>query len=225
MSPHPPYALALLLALLLPATVAAQGEGNTITLERDRALDLYVLLKSQLNKMPGLRTDGVVLTQSYVLDKLKEKLNTDGVEVTGLQLTPAQGVITLSTSRGITAKHTVAFQFLPVDWPNRTVHIRFSQKSEALSETLLGQLLGTLAIGAFESATGKTGLNNLTEKRPYVSIQGDVLSVRLDQAPSLAPYLNSQIMGYKPFDFVGIKRLNTEQDQLRVVLALQKSAP
>jgi hypothetical protein len=29
-------------------------------------------------------------------------------------------------------------------------------------------------------------------------------------------------MGYKPFDYVGIKRLATEQDQVRIVLAVQK---
>lgn len=50
----------------------------------------------------------------------------------------------------------------------------------------------------------------------------DVLSVRMDQVPSLIPYLNTQIMGYKPFDYVGVKRVATEQDQLRIVLALQK---
>ena len=44
----------------------------------------------------------------------------------------------------------------------------------------------------------------------------------MDQSALADPYLNTQIMGYKPFDYVGVKRVATEQDQLRIVLALQK---
>lgn len=210
-------------ALALTLTAPAQAEGGTVTIEKDRFIDFYLVLKDHLSRMPDLRGDGVTLSRAYLLDKLRERFNKEGVEVRDLRLTPEKGTIELVTTKGpVDARHTVDFTFLPVDWAQRTIRLRFQQRSEPLNDTLLGQLLGSIAIGAFETATGRNGVKQLTEKHPYLTVDGDVLSVRMDQVPSLIPYLNTQIMGYKPFDYVGVKRVATEQDQLRIVLALQK---
>jgi len=210
------------LALLLPA-LPAQAEGGVVTVEKDRFIDFYLVLKDQLARMPGLRGDGVTLSRAYLLDKLRERFNKEGVEVSDLRLTPEKGTLELVTTKGpVDARHTVDFTFLPVDWAQRTVRLRFQQHSQPLNDGLLSQVLGTIAIGAFETATGRNSVKQLTEKHPYLMVNGDVLSVRMDQVPSLIPYLNTQIMGYKPFDYVGIKRLATEQDQVRIVLAVQK---
>lgn len=212
-------AAVLTLALITPA----HAENGTVTLEKDRFIDLYLVLKDHLARMPGLRSDGVTLSRAYLLDKLRERFNKEGVEVHDLRLTPEKGTLELITTQGpVDARHTVDFTFLPVDWTQRTLRLRFQQRSEPLNNSLLGQLLGAIAIGAFETATGRNGVRQLAEKHPYLSIDGDVLSVRIDQVPSLMPYLNTQIMGYKPFDYVVVKRVATEQDLLRIVLALQK---
>ena len=210
-------------AWLLATLAAPAWAEGAVTVEKDRFIDFYLALKEQVARMPGLRGDGVTLSRAYLLDKLRERFNKEGVEVRDLKLTPEKGVIELITTKGpVDARHTIDFTFLPVDWAQRTIRLRFQQHSAPLNDTLQGQVLGAIAIGAFESATGRNGVKQLTDKHPYLSVDGDVLSVRMDQVPSLMPYLNTQIMGYKPFDFVGVKRVSTEQDQLRIVLALQK---
>ena len=113
-----------------------------------------------------LRGDGVTLSRAYLLDKLRERFNKEGVEVRDLRLTQKRHHRAGDHQRPVDARHTVDFTFLPVDWAQRTIRLRFQQRSEPLNDTLLGQLLGSIAIGAFETATGRNGVKQLTEKHP-----------------------------------------------------------
>lgn len=74
-------------ALALTLTAPAQAEGGTVTIEKDRFIDFYLVLKDHLSRMPGLRGDGVTLSRAYLLDKLRERFNKEGVEVRDLRLT------------------------------------------------------------------------------------------------------------------------------------------
>ena len=73
-------------ALALTLTAPAQAEGGTVTIEKDRFIDFYLVLKDHLSRMPGLRGDGVTLSRAYLLDKLRERFNKEGVEVRDLDV-------------------------------------------------------------------------------------------------------------------------------------------
>ena len=72
----------------------------------------------------------------------------------------------MTTKGPVDARHTVDFTFLLVDWRSAPSACGFQQRSEPLNDTPLGQLFGSIAIGAFETATGRNGVKQLTEKHP-----------------------------------------------------------
>ena len=207
----------LILFALLTATpfVAAQNVPND---QRDAVIDFYLTLKNKAANMPGLSREGVTLSKPYLLDKLKQSIDKEGVQINDLLLTPEKGTVILTTTSGISTRHTLDFRFLPVEWATRTVKIAYQENSEAASDSLIARVLGNLAIGAFSFATGNDAVRELTDKLPYASTANHVLSIKLDQVPSLAPTLNTQFFGYKPFDYIGIKELKTAQDQIVIKL-------
>ena len=81
--------------------------------------------------------------------------------------------------------------------------------------------LGTLAVGVFGMATGDP-LDKLAARQPWASVNGNVLTVKLDEVPSLKSTLDSSLMGYKLFDHIGIRQLSTEQGAIRIRLGLMK---
>ena len=65
-------------------------------------------------------------------------------------------------------------------------------------------------------------VEKLADKQPWAKVDGDVLSVRLDQVPSLADKMKSSVAGYPVFDYVGIRELRTADDEIRVKLGWMK---
>ena len=148
------FPLLLIGSLLLPAAARAAEAPASDELASDPVIQLYLKFKSSTARLPGLRADGVVLKQDWLLDKLKTELDRDGITVESLALTPEKGTIKVRTTQGVDAVHTIDFRFLPVDWPNRTVRIAFDHSSAAAGDGLIARTLGTLAVGVFGMATG-----------------------------------------------------------------------
>lgn len=214
-----PFVSALLtVAVLATTSLAARAENRQ---EGDPVIDLYLKMKDYAGKMPGLSREGVGLKREWLLEKLRDAIDRHpqlDLKIEDLKLTPGQGVVTLTTNKGISARHELSFRFLPVDWPNRTVNIAFQRKSESLSDNAVARILGNLAINTFAFAAGEDPLSKMSDKLPYAKIEGDVMRLYLDQVPSLAPLLNTQVLGFKPFDHLGIKDIMIEQDLLRIKL-------
>ena len=142
----------------------------------------------------------------------------------GFELRYYKGHLNLNNvilTQGVDAVHTIDFRFLPVDWPNRTVRIAFDRSSAAAGDGLVARTLGTLAVGVFGMATGDP-LDKLAARQPWASVNGNVLTVKLDEVPSLKSTLDSSLMGYKLFDHIGIRQLSTEQGAIRIRLGLMK---
>ncbi|MCG9025913.1 hypothetical protein LH462_02125 [Laribacter hongkongensis] len=215
------FPLLLIGSLLLPAAARAAEAPASDELASDPVIQLYLKFKSSTARLPGLRADGVVLKQDWLLDKLKTELDRDGITVESLALTPEKGNIKVRTTQGVDAVHTIDFRFLPVDWPNRTVRIAFDRSSAAAGDGLIARTLGTLAVGVFGMATGDP-LDKLAARQPWASVNGNVLTVKLDEVPSLKSTLDSSLMGYKLFDHIGIRQLSTEQGAIRIRLGLMK---
>lgn len=210
------------LSVLLVSGLGLLSTQLTQAQEQDQIIAFYLKMKEFASKLPGLNREGVVLPKNLILQRLQNSVKSESLIIEDIQLTPEKGIVFLRSDKGIAAKHQLEFQFLPVDWPNRTVHISFKQSSQAVSENVLVRILGNMAIGAVSLATGDQVMRDLVEKMPYARIQGQLLSIRLDQVPSLAPTLNSQLFGYNAFDYVGISELKTGQDAIYVKLAMRK---
>ena len=84
-----------------------------------------------------------------------------------------------------------------------------------------GAVLWMWLTGVFGMATGDP-LDKLTARQPWASVNGNVLTVKLDEVPSLKSTLDSSLMGYKLFDYIGIRQLSTEQGAIRIRLGLMK---
>lgn len=171
----------------------------------------------QENKLPGLALDGVVLPQKLLLDSLAQQLNDDKMTVQDLQLSPQGGRIIILAHKALEVQLTVQFQIVGVDWEHRLVYLDYQEQTQTLSHSALGDLFSTLLLRAFEGATAAKHVQAATEKLPYFKINGQRITVDLAKIPQLTAQLDP-IKGNAVFNYVGIKRLETEQGQLRVRL-------
>lgn len=181
-------------------------------IEKTRALDAA-------GKMPGLARDGIVLPRALLLDELK-KLDSKKIEVKDLLLSDGKGTVVLLSKDALSAEIRIDFEFLDVDWPNRTVWVRYSEATHSASDTVLGRLFGTIAIAAFEAASGSGHVAELVEGKPYYKIDKDEVGILLDRIPSLEKTLSLKVGRIKLFDLIGIKRIKTEKDGIHVALGL-----
>ena len=169
-------------------------------------------------KMPGIARDGVLLPRELLLDQLKKSVNSEKkVEVKDLLLTEEKGTVILLSRSRIDTEISIDFRFLDVDWPNRTVWMSYSESAKSASDTLIGRILGTLAVSAFEAASGNPLESKLSGK-PYFTVEGDKIGILLDRIPSLEKPLATRIGQVRLFDLIGVRRISTEKDRIHVVL-------
>lgn len=211
---QPSVLMLSLLATLLAAPVHAKDE-----LANDPVISGYLSLKSFFNKFPGFSREGMILPQALLLDKVREAVKADGWTVENLILKPEGGILVAKNPGVLDAEHRIHFKFLPVDWANRRVPMSFKVESAAISDHLLGKILGTMAVNAMSVAVD-TPVDVLAGQVPYVSVsrKNQTLSIKLDEVPRLAPILNTSLMGYKPFDHFGIGELKTVKDGVLIKL-------
>lgn len=169
-------------------------------------------------KLPGLSRDGVTIPQPLLLEKLQTAVNNEQMEVKALQLTPEKGTLQVLARKGIDVLLTLDFKVVEVDWPKRSVTLEYREATQSGSNSLWGRALGGVVLTAFETAAGREHLRGAVADKPYFASQGNRMTIKLDQIPSLQDTLNWGVGGYKVFDFVGVKSIVTEKDQLRVKL-------
>ena len=170
------------------------------------------------NKLPGLARDGVIVPQPLLLDKLRTAVNNEQMEVKALTLTPEKGTLQVLSRKGIDVLLTLDFKVVAVDWPKRSVMLEYSEATQSGSSSIWGRALGGVVLTAFESAAGREHLKGAVADKPYFVNNGKYMTIRLDQIPALQETLNWGVAGYKVFDYVGVKSIVTEKDQLRVKL-------
>ncbi len=179
-------------------------------------LEKMEALKAE-GKMPGLAKDGVLLPRELLLDELKKSVNSEKVEVKDLLLSEEKGTVILVSHEHLDAEISIDFRFLDVDWPNRTVWMSYNETAKSASDTLLGRIFGTLAISAFEAASGSHVESKLSTK-PYFTLEKDRIGILLDKIPSLEKPLSTRVGRTRLFDLIGIRRINTEKDRIHIIL-------
>lgn len=170
------------------------------------------------NKLPGLSRDGVIIPQPLLLEKLQTAVNNEQMEVKALQLTPEKGTLQVLARKGIDVLLTLDFKVVEVDWPKRSVTLEYREATQSGSNSLWGRALGGVVLTAFETAAGREHLKGAVADKPYFASNGNRMTIKLDQIPGLQDTLNWGVGGYRVFDYVGVKSIATEKDQLRVKL-------
>lgn len=170
------------------------------------------------NKLPGLSRDGVIIPQPLLLEKLQTAVNSEQMEVQALQLTPEKGTLQVLARKGIDVLLTLEFKVVAVDWPKRSVILEYREATQSGSNSLWGRALGGVVLTAFETAAGREHLKGAVSDKPYFTNKGNRMTIKLDQIPGLQDILNWGVGDYKVFDYVGVKSIATEKDQLRVKL-------
>lgn len=172
------------------------------------------------NKLPGLARDGVIVPQPLLLEKLQAALNNEQMQVKTLTLTPEKASLQVLARKGVDVLLTLDFKVVAVDWPKRSVTLECSEATQSGSSSLWGRVLGGVVLTAFETAAGREHLKGAVADKPYFVNNGKYMTIKLDQIPPLQETLNRGVAGYKVFDYVGIKSIATEKDQLRVKLGV-----
>ncbi len=173
-------------------------------------------------RLPGLDQHGVIIPRQMLQDRLQETLADEpDIRLESLRLTPEHGTLVLVHRKLVDVQWELQFKVEAVDWSQRSIFVAFQETTRAASPHLLGRLLGSVVITAFEAAVGKDHLQRSAGDRPYMVITGNRMQLMLDKMPALQEKLNLVIGGYRVFDHVGIHAITTETDQLRVKLALR----
>lgn len=172
------------------------------------------------NKLPGMSSNGVTIPQPLLLDKLRTAVNNEQMEIKALTLGAEKGTLQVLARKGIDILLTLDFKVVAVDWPRRSVTLEYAEATQSGSSNLFGQALGGVVLTAFEMAAGREHVKNAVADKPYFAAAGNRVTVKLDQIPGLQDTLNWGIGSYKVFDYVGIKSITTEKDQLRIKLGM-----
>jgi hypothetical protein len=172
------------------------------------------------NKLPGLSADGVILPQPLLLEKLKSSVDSELTEIRDLSLTTEGGHLTMLAHKTIDVLVSVDFKVVGVDWRHRAVLLEYRETTRSGSESLLGRVFGSVVLSAFEAATGSNNVRGAISDSPYFRISGNRMTIQLDQIPSLQGTLAWGVGSFRVFDYVGIKSIRTEPNQIRVQLGL-----
>ena len=207
------YIIAVLCAIFSVNAVSGDAYGPIAAYEKLQQMRAE-------NKLPGLSADGVILPQPLLLEKLKSSVNPDAAEVRSLTLTPEGGNVTLLVHKAVDILVSVDFKVAGVDWPKRAVLIEYQGSTQSASESMVGRILGSMVLMAFEAATGSNVVSNAVADKPYFKAYGNTLMIQLDQVPSLQGTLSWGVGSFRVFDYVGIKSIRTERNQIRVQLGL-----
>ncbi len=170
--------------------------------------------------LPGLARDGVYLPRALLLDELRKSVDSDRVKVKDLLLSDEKGTVILVSKSRVDTEITVDFRFLDVDWPNRTIWMTYNEMAKSASDTLLGRILGTVAISVFEAASGSTHVESAVSGKPYFRLEDNRIGIMLDKIPSLEKPLAAKVGHVRLFDLIGIRSLKTEKDRIHVSLGL-----
>lgn len=171
-------------------------------------------------KMPGLAQDGIYLPRSLVLDELRKSVDSGKIEVRDLVLAEEKGTVKLVAHDTVDALITIDFKFLEVDWPHRTLWMEYAESAKSASDSLIGQIFGTIAISVFEAASGSGHAESIMSGKPWFRIENGRVGIMLDKVPALEGPLDARMGRFRLFDFIGIKGLKTEKDRIHVALGL-----
>lgn len=174
----------------------------------------------QEKKLPGLTRDGVTLPQALLLDQLRKSANDPRIVIQSLDLRPNHGTLKVLAHAPVDVLLTVDFSNIQVDWPHRQIWMQFTESARSPNPTLLGNMLASLAIAAFEAAAGKEHVKMALADKPYFLVRGNRLGVLLEKTPTAQDILKMQLAGIKVFDHVGIQQMQIEPEHLRVHLGL-----
>ena len=189
-----------------------------------------IQLLNEAKKLPGLSSNGITIPSALLLEKLQAAAASDTLQVKALSLSAEKGQLQLLAKKGIDVLLTVDFKVRSVDWAQRSITLEFSESMQSGSDSAIGRLLGGVVLTAFALSAGQSPIRPVQQAladQPYFTINDSTnadnaypktLTLWLNRIPDLQETLNFGVGSVKLFDYVGIRSIHTEQDQMRVKL-------
>lgn len=173
---------------------------------------LETLRQKYTQKYPALSPDGVTLPQAFLLDQLKQNISDPKVNLHRLTIKPEGGELELTAKRTIDVKLNLKFNFVGMDWKNRTVLIKLNEEASSASPHLLGQIFGNLMLSIISVATNKPMIAETLVTVPFLKMDDkNIIRLDLRHVPRIESIIQSRV-----FDYIGIQEIKTETGQLRV---------
>jgi len=167
---------------------------------------------------PTLHRDGVSLQEAWLLRKLQQSLDGDTVQINGLSLLSRDSTLHLTTHQPVAARLTLHFDFLPINWHERQIQLRYHVQGEAISPSTTRRLLGGLLLGVLEGAFGHKALQQLTKPLDWLTLEQDIASIDLNGLSTLQQWLDYPLLGKPLGERLIIKAIETLPGQLRIRL-------
>lgn len=196
---------------LIPNVALAEDLSNIVNITVDWK-KLEALQQKYIQKYPALSPDGVILPQGFLLEQLRKNITDPNVIVHQLVLKPEGGQLELTAKKAIDVRLNLKFNFVGVDWKNRTILIKLNEEASSASPHLLGQVFGNLMLSVMSLATNKPIIAESLATVPFLKMDEKQM-VRLDLRQ--VPRINSMIDA-RVFDYIGIQEIKTETGQIRV---------
>lgn len=195
----------------IPAMTQAEDFSNIVNITVDWK-KLEALQQKYVQKYPALSPDGVILPQGFLLEQLRKNITDPNVIVHQLVLKPEGGQLELTAKKAIDVRLNLKFNFVGVDWKNRTILIKLNEEASSASPHLLGQVFGNLMLSVMSLATNKPIIAESLATVPFLKMDEKQM-VRLDlrQVPRINSMIDSRV-----FDYIGIQEIKTETGQIRV---------
>ena len=172
---------------------------------------------------PTLHRDGVSLQEAWLLRKLQQGLNGDSLQIDGLSLLSRDSTLHLTVRQPVAARLTLHFDFLPINWHNRLIQLRYHIQGEAISPSTPRRLLGGLLLGVMEGAFGHKALQQLTKPLDWLTLEQDIATIHLDALDSVRQYLDYPLLGKPLAARLTIKAIETSPGLLRIRLGRSPS--
>lgn len=197
--------------LLTPSIILAEDLSNIVNITVDWK-KLEALQQKYVQKYPALSPDGITLPQAFLLEQLRKNITDPNVIIHQLVLKPEGGQLELTAKKALDIKLNLKFNFVGVDWKNRTILIKLNEEASSASPHLLGQVFGNLMLSVMSLATNKPIIADTLATVPFLKMD-DKQIVRLDLRQ--VPRIDSMIQS-RAFDYIGIQEIKTETGQIRV---------
>jgi hypothetical protein len=172
---------------------------------------------------PTLHRDGVSLQEMWLLRKLQQALNGDSLHIDALSLLSRDSTLHLTARQPLAARLTLHFDFLPIAWHSRQIHLRYHVQGEAISPSTTRRLLGGLLLGVMEGAFGHKALQQLAKPLDWLTLEQDIATIHLDALDSVRQYLNYPLLGKPLAARLTIKAIETSPGLLRIRLGRSPS--
>lgn len=180
-------------------------------------LNLQHAIEKYRKNYPAFSVDGVTIPESFLLEQLKKQIDSQDLIINKVSILPQQGVIDLTSKRIVDLNLKIKFNIQQIDWKKGFLIMSLDEEKHVVSSNIFGRIVGTIALSLIEVATGKSVLKQAVSNSGLATALNDnAIKIHLDKISPLDKLYSTELLGKKMSDYVGVKDIQLEDQQIRV---------